>query len=85
MGGKWWLDFFELFFVDVADGNGLGAEGHEELAVAVLSDDVAFVAFEDTGEHAHKFMTFSIIADGMVHDPHGRWVVIIHFHEWHHL
>ena len=38
--------------MDAAEGNGVAAEVHDELAVAVDADDVAFHASEGAGEEA---------------------------------
>lgn len=64
-----------------ADGDGVASEVHDELAVALDADDVAFLTGKGTGEDAEADVALDKLDEGITHEGDALGVGLQHGHE----
>ena len=67
-----------------ADGDGIAAEVHDELAVAIDADDIAFVAGKGAGEDAEADVVFGELDERVAEEGDTLGGLIHDGHEWGH-
>lgn len=64
-----------------ADGDGVASKVHDELAVALDADDVAFLTGKGTGEDAETNVALDKLDEGITHEGDALGVGLQHSHE----
>lgn len=63
------------------DGDGVASEVHDELAVALDADDVAFLTCKGTGEDAQTYVSLDKLDEGITHEGDAIWSGLENGHE----
>lgn len=71
----------EVFGVDVADGDGIASEVHDELTIAVDADDIAFLTCEGTTDDAEADAVLSELDEGVAEEGDALGSLAHHGHE----
>ncbi len=80
-GNTLWMEVFEGFAVDAADGDGDATEGGDEAAVAGDADTVALEACEGSRDDAHKLMSLGIVLQFVLHETYAGGGYLRSLHE----
>lgn len=71
----------EVFVAEAIDGNGIAAEVHDELAVAMDTDDIAFLAGKEAGEDAETDVVLGELDEGGTEEGDALGSLAHHHHE----
>lgn len=75
---------FEVFIVDVTDGNCIATEIHDEMAITEDADDVTFLTLEGTGEDSELDVVLGEFQKWVTEEGYAFWLGLHHSHEWLH-
>lgn len=71
----------KVFLMHATDGDGVAGKVHDELAVALDADDVAFLTCKGTGEDAQTDVTLDKLDEGITHEGDAIWSRLENGHE----
>ena len=71
----------KVFLMHSTDGDGVAGEVHDELAVTLDADDVAFLTCKGTGEDAQTDVALDKLDEGITHEGDAFWSGLENGHE----